>query len=60
MPDHRGIRILEEVIGQRNLGGKQPLPIKRYSCTVRGVQIRGTLAEVKRRIDKTLGAQPGP
>ena len=60
MPDHRGIHILEEIIGNRNPGSERPLPIRRYSCTVHGIQYRGTLAEVKQRIDQALGTVRSP
>jgi len=59
--DHRGIQILEEIIGSLHPGSTKPAPIKRYSCMVNGVACRGgTLDEVKRRIDEVLGPIKGP
>ncbi|MCE9552245.1 MAG: hypothetical protein K8T91_02575 [Planctomycetes bacterium] len=56
MAAHRGIQILEEIIGNLHPGSSKPAPIKRYSCTVNGVPLRGTLDDVKRRIDEVLGS----
>lgn len=59
MAAHRGIQILEEIIGNLHPGSSKPAPIKRYSCTVNGVPLRGTLDDVKRRIDEVLGSEAG-
>ena len=59
MADHRGVHILEEIIGNLHPGSTKPSPIKRYSCTVNGVPCRGTLDDVKRRIDEVLGPAAG-
>ena len=59
MAAHRGIQILEEVIGNLHPGSSKPAPIKRYSCTVNGVPLRGTIDVVKRRIDEVLGSEAG-
>lgn len=56
MPNYRGIKISEEVIGKLHPGSTKPAPIKRYSCVVNKIDCRGTLEEVKRRIDVVLGA----